>query len=150
VTEGNVCGCQGCQNAAISQAAQATWTADRARIQCPPVPPTPCPAFSCIQILASCGGGRCTARRPVIIDAASYDTTCRTDSDCKTIYTGEVCSACKCATAAVNTAGFAQYQKDIAGVACTPGPMLCDCVAIGVAHCKVDATMTLGTCTTGP
>jgi hypothetical protein len=151
VVEGDVCGCSGCQNAAISGAALATWDADRKRIYCPlSGVPTNCPAIACLAMLPACVNGLCVARYRRDIDAATYDATCRADTDCSLIYTGEVCSSCRCATAAVNASGYAAYQKDVAGVQCTPVPAACDCAARTSVSCALPTTPGLGTCVVGP
>lgn len=150
VAEGDVCGCPGCHNAAISGAAQAAWDADRKRIYCPLSGMPTCVAISCVAMLPACVNGLCVARYRRDIDAATYDATCRGNTDCNLIYTAEVCSSCRCATAAVNASGYAQYQKDVAGVQCTPVPASCDCAPRTSVSCQLPTTTGLGTCVVGP
>lgn len=151
VAEGDVCGCPGCHNAAIAGGAQAAWDADRKRIYCPlPSVPMVCPAFACVAMLPACVNGLCVARYRRDIDATNYDASCRANTDCNLIYTGEVCSSCRCGTAAVNASGYAEYQKDVAGVQCTPVPAACDCAARTSVSCKLPTTPDLGTCVVGP
>jgi hypothetical protein len=151
VVEGDVCGCPGCRGAAIARSAQATWDADRKRIYCPAYgAPTTCPAIACAPMLPACNGGLCVARYPHNVDASQYDSSCRTNADCKLIYTGEVCSACQCATAAVNGTGYASYEKDVASDHCTPGPSACDCAPRTAVSCQLPVTMGLGKCVVGP
>lgn len=152
VTQGEVCGCPGCPNAAIASSAQTQWDADRSKIDCgpPPPQPTPCPAIDCVQMLASCGDGLCYARQPTYIFGDKYDASCLLDTDCKVIFTGEVCNPCQCGTAAVNASGYQQYQHDISGVKCTPGPSACDCAPQTAVKCKLSGTLgSVGVCTIG-
>jgi hypothetical protein len=151
VVEGDVCGCLGCHGAAIARSAQPAWDADRKRIYCPAYgAPMICPAIACAQMLSACVNGLCVARYRHDIDPAKYDTSCRASTDCEFIYTGEVCSSCRCGTAAVNVTGYAQYQKDIAGDQCTPGPSVCDCAPRTSVSCQLPTTPGLGICVMGP
>ncbi len=149
VTEGPICDCGACPNAAIDTTAESLWAADRASVHCPACGPSaPCP-----QKLAACANGACIARVPLIIVAKDYAATCRADSDCKVIPTGEVCSACACSAAAVNLTSYATYESAVAGVQCNPGPSRCNCAAPVNAHCAfaTDAgAATLGACVLGP
>ena len=100
-------------------------------------------------MLAACATGTCAVRPPLFIEASNYDTTCVADSDCVIIYTGEVCSACRCGTAAVNSGAYEQYLREIEGVVCAPGPSPCDCAPLETVHCSVDPMVGMGTCTVG-
>jgi hypothetical protein len=143
-----VCGCPLCHNASIAGSAQAKWDADRKQIYCPVSgAPIGCPGISCRALVPACVNQLCVARQPVIIDVTTYDTSCRTDSDCRLIYGGEVCSACRCLTAAVNLGAYTEYQNQVSAVQCTPPPVACDCAAQTQFAC-VGATQTaLGACT---
>ncbi len=109
-----------------------------------------CPAIACQQVLAACAKGMCTYRKPVNIDGQSYDKSCLTANDCHLIYTGEVCSACQCGTAAVSTKGYDQYLRDRGSPQCTPGPGVCDCAPQTNVHCALMPPQVTGVCTVGP
>jgi len=146
VAQGDVCTCNArCPNAAIASTAINQWNADRAKLVCadPPV----CPAIACAQMLASCAGGSCIARRPLVIDASHYDQQCATLQDCVQIYTGEVCSSCQCSIGAVSQKGYQDYLRDKSSVMCTPGPSACDCVPVGTVTCSIQVGQDKGTCT---
>lgn len=151
VNEGDVCGCPGCRGAAIARTAGSAWDADRARIYCPAYgAPTSCPAIACAAMLPACVAHLCVARYRHDIDATKYDATCRVSADCKLIYTGEVCSPCHCATAAINASGYSNYQTEVESVQCTPGPSACDCAPRTTVSCELPMTTGLGTCVVGP
>jgi hypothetical protein len=57
-------------------------------------------------IAPACVNGLCVARYQRNVDATKYDATCRANTDCNLIYTGEVCSSCRCGTATVNASGL--------------------------------------------
>lgn len=147
VSEGDVCACLDCANAAIAKQAQSLWDADRSAIVCAG-PPLPCPARRCANMLAACAAGTCSIRAPKIIDATQYDQSCQSDTDCIVIVTGEVCSVCKCQAGAINQSALPVYEKDIATEQCNPGPSPCDCAAPGVAHCALPPDGP-GTCVLG-
>ena len=148
VAEGDQCGCTGCANAAISSSAVGDWEEDASNFQCSPGGPTCEPA--CAEMLAACANAKCTVRPPLFIEGSNYDATCIADSDCRIIYTGEVCSACRCGTAAINAGAYEQYLGDIEGVVCAPGPSPCDGAPLEMVHCVVDPTGGgMGTCTVG-
>ena len=60
VSDGDVCGCLGCGNAAVNQSAVAQYQADasRLRAECP-ARTAPCPAIACILVQATCTSGVC-------------------------------------------------------------------------------------------
>lgn len=149
VAEGDQCGCTGCANAAISSSAVGIWEEDASNIQCSMEPGGPTCTGGCAQMLAACAGGTCTVRPPLFIEASNYDDTCATDSDCQLIYTGEVCSACRCGTAAINSGAYEQYLREIEGVVCAPGPSPCDCAPLELVSCEVDPMGGTGTCAVG-
>jgi hypothetical protein len=75
----------------------------------------------------------------VTVDIATYDTSCRVDSDCVLARVGVVCSGgfgCICGGAAINIDGQARYitqTAKIQGVIGDPGP--CACAAVSAAKC---------------
>jgi hypothetical protein len=138
VTEGDPCGCLGCSNAAIASRELPKWDAERSAIVCTN-PAGPCPLPRCIGMLAACGAGTCHIRAPRIIDATQFDQSCQTDADCVVVYTGEVCSVCRCGAGAINKNALPAYEKEVAAEQCNPGPSPCDCAAPGVSHCAVSA-----------
>jgi hypothetical protein len=113
-------------------------------------PPQPCPDIGCLDVVPACAQGMCAARAPVYVDAAQFDRTCREDGDCKLIVTGEVCSSCRCGSAAVNAGAYSQYLAlidGIVGVECNPGPSPCDCAFPTEVRCvKPSPSSELGQC----
>ncbi len=87
----------------------------------------------------------------VDINAASYDTSCTTASDCTTIQTGTVCSgSCGCGGTPVNTSGLARYQAATSGLsfeACPCAELPIGCVNGQCTTCMF--TTTSGACTDG-
>ncbi len=64
------------------------------------------------------------------IKASDYDQTCTTDTDCTTVYEGDLCAqSCQCPNAAINMDVTAQYEADFEkkvsvpeGCPCPSGP----------------------------
>lgn len=142
VVEGDACGCVGCESAAVNREVVEKYQSDWNSIECPPdLPDLVCPAIACALRLPACTSmGLCAARNPLYIEADNYDRSCETDEDCHLISTGEACSACQCSYSAVNERGYEQYQQDLEGVDCTPGPSVCDCAGPGAVHCASDGS----------
>ncbi len=139
VSEGNVCGCNGCPNAAVNLSELEAFNTERNRLQmlCP-VTDGLCPGAPCQEFVGSCPNGVCSARPAVIIDSTTFgDATCLSDADCFAIPAGEICSECRCSNVAVNEDGLAQYNQLLESVKCTAGPVACDCAAQGVAFCNL-------------
>jgi len=67
-------------------------------------------------------GGTC-----VFVDTSTYDSSCKVDTDCTLIHSGQICSGeCLCGgNAAINVDGEARYQDAIAGL----NLLDCPCVA---------------------
>lgn len=151
VQQGDKCACPTCDNGAVNHGVFDQYQSDWQAIMCPMRgPDIECPAVACAEQRASCTEkGKCYARVPTYIDAANYPQTCEQPSDCHAIFTGEVCSSCQCATAAVNDEGYDQYRADIEAVDCTPGPTECDCAPQLGVTCLIDVTSGTGRCTTG-
>jgi hypothetical protein len=61
VTEGDVCDCPGCGNAAVRSSELMRYQSDYAARtqQCPSGTRIPCPALACIESLATCVAGKC-------------------------------------------------------------------------------------------
>lgn len=149
VTEGDACGCTGCENAAVADEAFEKYMVDWNAIDCPTSgEPIVC-AAGCAQVLPACSDGKCVARQPVYVQASQFDRACFEDSDCHLIFEGEVCSSCQCGGAAVNSGGFAQYQAILEEASCNPGPSLCDCPVAGDPRCLRDSDASLGECVVG-
>jgi len=64
------------------------------------------------------------------IDRASYDTSCRTNSDCILINTGRICAGynCLCGNAAINVASQPKYEATFNAIPRSTG-VLCQCPA---------------------
>ena len=150
----DACGCDTCLNAAIHNFDVGNWTRDREAFNCPP---SSCPAVSCPEMLRACANHQCSARKPFIVDASNYDTTCSHDSDCTTIPVGEICAFCQCVRGAVSLKGLKQYKGDQAKVACQPNTMIsappgqvfpdaCHCPPMGTARCSLSMDGGTGTC----
>jgi hypothetical protein len=138
VQQGDKCACPTCNTGAVSSSVAEQYQSDWEMIMCPPGEPV-CPEVACAEQLATCTeSGKCYARPPLYIDGANYPTTCEQPSDCHAIFTGEVCSSCQCAIAAVNRDGYDQYREDVESVDCSPGPSVCDCAPQGEVTCLID------------
>jgi hypothetical protein len=149
VVEGDACLCANCVNAAVSRAAVDAYQADWEAIECPVEQIDIGCGPGCMDILPACVSGTCTTRTPVYIEEADFDRTCVEDNDCHLIFTGEICSDCRCATAAVNTGAFATYEAMLEAATCTPAPSLCDCAPPSAFSCvhDVDGETPHGLCT---
>jgi hypothetical protein len=80
----------------------------------------------------------------VYVDLTTYDLSCKSDSDCIQITSGEICSGeCTCGGSAINADGQAQYDQQLSEITLAP----CGCPAIGVPRC-ITGTCTL--CKFGP
>lgn len=149
VPQGDKCACPTCQSGAVNNGVFDPYQQDWQAIMCPMGVPD-CPAIACEQELPACTEkGKCYARPPKYIDAADYPQTCEQPSDCHAIFTGEVCSSCQCATAAVNDEGYEQYRADVEAVDCTPGPSVCDCAPQLGVTCLIDLMGGTGRCVMG-
>lgn len=146
VQQGNKCACPTCNAGAVSSSVAEQYQSDWEMIRCPPGEPV-CPEIACVEQLATCTeSGECYARTPTYIDGANYPKTCEQPSDCHAIFTGEVCSSCQCATAAVNREGYDQYREDVESVDCSPGPSVCDCAPQSEVTCLIDVMSGTGQC----
>jgi hypothetical protein len=77
----------------------------------------------------------------VNVDLSTYDLSCKSDSDCIEITSGEICSgSCACGGSTINADGQARYDQQLSQVDLAP----CGCPAFGVARCIT------GTCTLCP
>ena len=150
----DACGCNTCLNASVTYIGLSSWIRDREAFNCQPIA---CPGPPCPEVLAACANGKCSARKPFIVDASNYDTACSHDSECTTIPVGEVCASCQCAQGAVSLEGFKQYKDDKAKVSCMPStapnappgsviPDGCNCAPVGSARCSVSMDGGAGTC----
>ena len=60
------------------------------------------------------------------IKASDYDQTCATDTDCTTVFEGNLCApTCQCANAAINVGAAAQYEADFAKKVSVPETCPC-------------------------
>ena len=150
VQQGDKCACPTCDMGAVNHGVVEQYQSDWAAIMCRMGEHELCPANACAEQLASCTeSGKCYARVPTYIDGAKYPKMCQQPSDCHFIYTGEVCSSCKCGTAAVNHEGYDQYMEEIAGIDCTPSQNVCDCAAPEQVTCLLDVNSMMGECVMG-
>jgi hypothetical protein len=73
----------------------------------------------------------------VDVSASSFDTSCTADSDCMSIYVGQICGG-SCAgcvpNLAINVSGDAQYEADLASIS-GGGGEACPCPASSVPRC---------------
>jgi hypothetical protein len=74
---------------------------------------------------------------------SNYDTSCKADSDCMAIFTGDACYPCGvgCPTDAINKAALSQYMADIEktkGWADLQDGARCDCPLFNPHPCCVD------------
>jgi hypothetical protein len=133
VTEGPVCTCNACFNAAINQKEAERWI--NATGPCGPIP---CDPIGCEEMLPACYGGICGVRRVEYIQPEEFDRNCAAQSDCYLVLAGDLCSQCNCQFGAVSLKGLEQYKARVAnGTSCgSPGPDgVCDC-AVPQAVCS--------------
>jgi len=75
--------------------------------------------------------GDCTDANVQLIQASSYDQSCKTDTDCVPISEGNACDLLPCcANATISKAALAQYQSDLAKTrvaSCSTGHLGCNC-----------------------
>jgi len=69
------------------------------------------------------------------IDLATYDRSCRTDSDCIPIATGTVCPGCMCSSAAINVSGRDRYFRTLLQLPPASGTCQGGCPGAGAATC---------------
>jgi hypothetical protein len=131
VQSGEVCSGQcGCGNSVVNadgeaRYQQATASIDWADCMCP-AQPTP-----------QCVGHRCTSGSSVKgscvnVDLSTYDQTCKVDSDCIDVTSGQICTGgCACGGSAINVDGEARYEAAVASVQ----TLACPCPADGVPRC---------------
>ncbi len=74
-------------------------------------------------------GPTCTDANSQLIQASSYDQSCKVDSDCVAVGEGNACYACQiaCPNAAINASAKARYLADIPKTAATG--QFCGCPA---------------------
>jgi len=86
--------------------------------------------------LADAGPPAADASLCVDIDPSSYDTSCRTDSDCVLINGGRICAGydCLCGNATINVSGRARYETVFNAIPLGAGPR-CSCPALNTPHC---------------
>lgn len=58
------------------------------------------------------------------IDAADYDQSCKAATDCRAIFTGDVCE-CGCSMEAINVADYPRYVDDRGNPDCGTTCKLC-------------------------
>jgi hypothetical protein len=83
----------------------------------------------------------CVAACSTTIDATHYSQTCSVDGDCSPVYSGQLCDACRCPNAAINTSDLARYNADqstLLGHCGLQRGIACDCVQ-ATAHCDAGA-----------
>jgi hypothetical protein len=133
VSEGNLCDCDACGNAGINIGALSKWDASLQNSACDSIPP--CAPALCPEMVPACAKGTCTARPDIQLDTKSYNHDCKIDSDCVLIGTRVCAGGCNCGADAVSKTGYEEYQKAIAGIECTPSPVVCDCASPTKAIC---------------
>ncbi len=155
---GNVCGfCTAAvPNAAINSSSEGAYQSalNAAESQCPPNQENgSCASASTI---TTCSMGKCTLSKcsappstPHQCGATSVNdpgltTACSSDTDCITVYFGDVCGLCPPSdNAAISASAQAAYQQDYsaAQMACPP--------QMGNGSCAVQGTVGISTCTMG-
>jgi hypothetical protein len=75
--------------------------------------------------------GDCTDANVQLIQASSYDQSCKTDTDCVPISEGNACDLLPCCpNATISKTALAQYQSDLAKTrlaSCSTGNLGCNC-----------------------
>jgi hypothetical protein len=132
VTTGDVCDgfCDGCGSTLINQDGLARYEQAIAGLvpgQCAcgvSLPPA-CVNHQCV--VEGPDGGPLDGGTCVYVDPSTYDTSCKVDTDCTLIRSGEICSGeCSCGgNTAINVDGEVQYKNAIAGL----DLLDCPCVA---------------------
>jgi hypothetical protein len=85
-------------------------------------------------LLAACG--------PVLVNDQGFSKACSANTDCVSVYFGDVCGVCTCATAAIAKSSQANYERQVTNARslCGPRPAVaCDCVS-------AEAVCTAGQC----
>lgn len=137
VSEGPVCGCSACFNAAINRNEYARWANTAA-----PCMPLPCDPIGCVEMTPVCLGGTCGVRAVDYIAPGQFDRTCTGQSDCHLIPVGDLCAGCNCEFDAVSEKGLEQYKARVAnGPPCGSPGVACDC-AVPQAVCRLDGSRT--------
>jgi hypothetical protein len=137
-----------CPNASINKDDQTRYEQLFSSVQPGPGPLCECPALG----FAHCVESKCTfslfeqkdagpdsakdGGTCVDIEPSSYDQSCKVDSDCFAISSGDICPGydCACPNAAINVDDKASYEKVFSSVQPGPGP-ICECPALGLARC---------------
>jgi len=141
ITTGQICqgDCASCGGTPINKDGYAQWSATVAMVD-------PGTCFCGAPAPLGCVNHVCQAEPPVEIDAgppdagacvnidlSTYDVSCKVDSDCTQITSGEVCDRnCACGGSAVNVDGLSRYQQELQGAGTGPA---CSCPAFGVPRC---------------
>lgn len=93
------------------------------------------PAFVAL-FLAACG-------TPTVLEAKDYKVSCTKNSECISVYLGDVCNPCLCDNAAISAEQSQIYSADRTGAQRSCGPI----TAIGCAQCAPKTPVcTDGTC----
>ena len=116
------CGCS-CASKAINTSDEAAYNTAVQAITCEEPGPL-CDPF-CEERLPACAESECYARTPQIITADDFDKSCESAEDCMFIATGEICSACQCATEPVNRVDYEAKRPGLSW--CRPDSSLCSC-----------------------
>jgi len=133
---GDVCGCGMICPGSIATSAEQQFQDDVSAVDCSNAEPKACPGAACQEQIAICSSGSCNTTPKVSITASQFDQSCDVDADCMLISTGQVCSTCNCARAAINVSDAQAYQQAVGDVDCNPGPEACDCAPPDEAWCN--------------
>lgn len=143
VAEGDICECAPCENAAVSTSAFEDYETQRLGVVCEdPISAQILCSQDCPRVVSACDQNRCTAREQNFVEQDRYDNTCDSDSDCVLIYLGEVCSVCRCETAAIRMDELEKYQIDTRA-GCTPPDTTCDCEQATQVACEANRCVVL-------
>ena len=145
ITSGEICrgDCASCGSTPINQDGYAKWSATVATIDpatsfCGAPAPLACVSHVCQAQPVELDAGVIETGPPdasgcVFIDLSTFDQSCKVDSDCTEITSGQVCDRnCACGGSAVNVDGLARYQQEVQGAASGPA---CSCPAFGQPRC---------------
>lgn len=91
-------------------------------------------------LMALAGAFACSKSDPVL-SVDGYDTSCRTDSDCTVVLTGDLC-ACAGQPAAINVDGLSRYDRDMANI-------YQECPNKGNAECAAHPQVSVGCAPSG-
>jgi hypothetical protein len=78
----------------------------------------------------------CNSNNEQMIEAPSYDQSCRADSDCVAVEAGNFCLPVACSWAAINNRSLSQYQADVAKTNAAKCLLIMSCMYVAGPCCR--------------